>query len=204
MSDFLQSSALLFILLNPFLLVVYMIDVFEKLPQATFRGVVLRAGLISSVVFAVAALLGDVLFRDILQAQFASFQVFGGIVFLLIALRFLFEGNSAIAALRGDSQHLAGAIAMPVMIGPGTIGASILIGKRLTQFNAVLAVVMAVLSSVVVIILLKYLYDYVRERNEKLVGRYIEVAGRVTALIVGTFAIEMLMRGIQGWLTVIG
>ncbi len=203
MSEFIQSSALLFILLNPFLLVVYMIDVFEKLPPEIFRGVVLRAGLISSFVFAVAALLGDMLFRDILQAQFASFQMFGGIVFLLIALRFLFEGNSAIAALRGDSQHLAGAIAMPVMIGPGTIGASILIGKRLTQVNAVMAVIAAVLTSVVVIILLKYLYDYVRERNEQLVSRYIEVAGRVTALIIGTFAIEMLMRGIEGWLTVI-
>ena len=203
MSDFIQSSALLFILLNPFLLVVYMIDVFAKLPPATFRGVVFRAGIISSIVFSAAALLGDVLFRDILQAQFASFQVFGGIVFLLIALRFVFEGNSAIAMLRGESQHLAGAIAMPVMIGPGTIGASILIGKRLTQLNAVMAVFAAVLVSVAVIVLLKYLHDYVRERNERLVGRYIEIAGRVTALVVGTFAIEMIMRGIEGWLTVI-
>jgi small neutral amino acid transporter SnatA (MarC family) len=203
MSDLIKSSALLFILLNPFLLVVYMIDVFAKLPPETFRSVVFRAGIISSFVFAIVALLGDVLFRDILQAQFASFEVFGGIVFLLIALRFVFEGNSAIAVLRGESLHLAGAIAMPVMIGPGTIGASIVIGKRLSPFNAVMAVVLAVLTSVLVIIALKYLHDYVRERNEKLVDRYIETAGRVTALVVGTFAIEMIMRGLKGWLAVV-
>jgi multiple antibiotic resistance protein len=204
MSDFIQASMLLFILLNPFLLVVYMIDVFEKLPPQTFRRVVFRAGLISSIVFSAAAILGDVLFQDILQAQFASFQVFGGIVFLLIGLRFLFEGNSAVAALRGESAHVAGAIAMPVMIGPGTVGASILIGKRLTQVDAVLAVIAAVFASVVAIILLKYLYDYVRERNEPLVQRYIEIAGRITALIVGTFAIEMIMRGLEGWKAIIG
>jgi small neutral amino acid transporter SnatA (MarC family) len=204
MSDFIQASMLLFILLNPFLLVVYMIDVFEKLPPETFRRVVFRAGLISSVVFSLAAILGDVLFRDILQAQFASFQVFGGIVFLLIGLRFLFEGNSAVAALRGESRHVAGAIAMPVMIGPGTVGASILIGKRLTQVDAVLAVVSAVFASVAAIVLLKYLYDYVRERNVQLVQRYIEIAGRITALIVGTFAIEMIMRGLEGWKAIIG
>jgi small neutral amino acid transporter SnatA (MarC family) len=203
MSDLIKSSALLFILLNPFLLVVYMIDVFAKLPPETFRSVVFRAGIISSFVFAIVALLGDVLFRDILQAQFASFEVFGGIVFLLIALRFVFEGNSAIAVLRGESQHLAGAIAMPVMIGPGTIGASIVIGKRLSPFNAVMAVILAVMTSVMVIIALKYLHDYVRERNEKLVDRYIETAGRVTALVVGTFAIEMIMRGLKGWLAVV-
>lgn len=195
---------LLFILLNPFLMVVYLLDVFEKLPPETFRRVLLRAGAISFLVFSLFALLGDFLFRDVLQAQFASFQVFGGIIFLLIGLQFLFQGNSAIAALRGEPQHIAGAIAMPIMIGPGTIGASILIGKRLSQFNAVLAVGAAVLTSVLVIILLKYLHDYVRERNEKLVDRYIEIVGRAMALVVGTFAVEMIMRGLQGWMEVIG
>jgi small neutral amino acid transporter SnatA (MarC family) len=204
MTEFIQASMLLFILLNPFLMVVYLLDVFEKLPPETFRRVLLRAGLISFLVFSLFALLGDFLFRDVLQAQFASFQVFGGIIFLLIGLQFLFQGNSAIAALRGESQHIAGAIAMPVMIGPGTIGASIIIGKRLTQFNAVLAVGAAVLTSVLVIILLKYLHDYVRERNEGLVDRYIEIVGRAMALVVGTFAVEMIMRGLQGWMQVIG
>ena len=204
MSEFIQASMLLFILLNPFLMVVYLLDVFEKLPPETFRRVLLRAGAISFLVFSLFALLGDFLFRDVLQAQFASFQVFGGIIFLLIGLQFLFQGNSAIAALRGESQHIAGAIAMPIMIGPGTIGASILIGKRLSQFNAVLAVGAAVLTSVLVIILLKYLHDYVRERNEKLVDRYIEIVGRAMALVVGTFAVEMIMRGLQGWREVIG
>jgi len=203
MTEFIQASMLLFILLNPFLMVVYLLDVFEKLPPETFRRVLLRAGAISFLVFSLFALLGDFLFRDVLQAQFASFQVFGGIIFLLIGLQFLFQGNSAIAALRGESQHIAGAIAMPVMIGPGTIGASIIIGKRLTQFNAVLAVGAAVLTSVLVVVLLKYLHDYVRERNEKLLNRYIEIIGRAMALVVGTFAVEMIMRGLQGWMEII-
>ena len=202
MGQFIKSATLLFILLNPFLLVVYMLDAFQTLPKRTFRRVVFRAGVIATGTFAVAAVLGDVLFRDILQAQFASFQVFGGIVFLMIAVRFVFEGTTAIPVLQGESQHIAGAIAMPVMIGPGTIGASIVIGKRLPQMQAVLAVASAVLASVIAIILLKYIHDYVRSQNEKLLERYIEVTGRVMALIVGTFAIEMIMRGVQGWVAV--
>lgn len=204
MSEFFSSSILLLMLLNPFLLVVYLIDVFDKLPVRTFRSVIIRAGLISIGVFSLAAVLGDVLFRDLLQAEFASFQVFGGVVFLLIALRFVFDGNSAIQGLRGESKHIAGSIAMPLMIGPGTIGASIVVGKRLSHFNAVLCIVFAVLSSVILMILLKYIHDYARVRNEELVQRYIDIAGRVTALVVGTFAVEMIMRGLGSWKTVLG
>lgn len=204
MLEFIRSTTLLFMLLNPFLMVVYMIDVYDKLPIPTFRNVVLRAGIISIVVFSVAAVLGDVMFRVLLQAEFASFQVFGGVVFLLIALRFVFEGNAAIKGLRGESRHIAGSIAMPLMIGPGTIGASIVVGKRLTHVTAVFSIIVAVLASVSLMILLKYIHDYVVVRNEELVQRYIDVAGRVTALVVGTFAIEMIMRGLTTWKETLG
>lgn len=204
MQDFIRSTTLLFMLLNPFLLVVYLIDVFDKLPIPTFRSVIIRAGVISVVVFSLAAVLGDVLFRELLQAEFASFQVFGGVVFLLIALRFVFEGNAAIKGLRGESRHIAGSIAMPLMIGPGTIGASIVVGKRLSHVNAVCSITLAVLASVSLMIVLKYIHDYVRVRNDDLVQRYIDIAGRVTALVVGTFAIEMIMRGLMAWKETIG
>lgn len=203
MTDFIRSATLLFMLLNPFLLVVYLIDVFDKLPTATFRKVVLRASAISISVFTASALLGDVLFKDVLQAEFASFQVFGGIIFLLIGIRFVFYGNSAIKGLRGESRHIAGSIAMPIMIGPGTIGGSILIGKRLNPVEAILSILLAVLASIAIMIALKYLHDFVKSRNEELVQRYIDIAGRVTALVVGTFAIEMIMRGVTNWLGVI-
>lgn len=204
MLDFIRSTTLLFMLLNPFLLVVYLIDVFDKLPISTFRSVVIRAGIISIIVFSLAAILGDVLFRELLQAEFASFQLFGGVVFLLIALRFVFEGNAAIKGLRGESRHIAGSIAMPLMIGPGTIGASIVVGKRLNHVNAILSITLAVLVSVGLMILLKFVHDYVRVRNEELVQRYVDVAGRVTALVVGTFAVEMIMRGLATWMETIG
>jgi multiple antibiotic resistance protein len=94
---------------------------------------------------------------------------------------------------------MAGSLAMPIMIGPGTIGGSILIGKRLSQTEAVLAILLAVLASGVIMIALKHLHDYVKARNEELVQQYIDIAGRVTALVVGTFAIEMIMKGIATW-----
>jgi len=116
MTEFIKSTTLLLMLLNPFLVIVYLIDIVQKLDKKQFNGVLIRAGVISIIVFSVFALLGDAVFTDILQAQFASFQIFGGIIFLLIGTQFVFRGPTAIEILRGESQHIAGAIAIEMMM----------------------------------------------------------------------------------------
>jgi small neutral amino acid transporter SnatA (MarC family) len=196
---FIKSIALLLVLLNPFLVIVYLIDVVEKLNAPSFRRVLMRAGLIASVVFCCFAVLGDAVFSSVIQADFASFQIFGGIVFLLIGLQFVFRGPTAIEILRGESEYLAGAIAMPVLIGPGTISACVIVGERHDALTACLAVIVAVFASTGIMVMLKATHDLVRPRREPLIQRYIEIAGRITALVVGTISVEMIMQGLQAW-----
>ena len=201
MEELIKSAALLLVLLNPFLLIVYLTDIVQKLNQREFNNVLLRASFISSIVFCSFAILGDVIFVQFMQVEFASFQIFGGIVFFLIGLQFVFRGPAAIEILQGESKHLAGAIAMPVFIGPGTISACVVIGKRHDQIVASIVVVVTVLLCAVSLMLLKKLHDVVLPRREAIVQRYVEIAGRVTALIVGTIAIDMIMRGIGTWMS---
>jgi small neutral amino acid transporter SnatA (MarC family) len=114
------------------------------------------------------------------RVEQASFQIFGGVVFVIIGLQFVFHGPSAITALRGPTGHLAGAIAMPVLIGPGTISASMIIGKRHSPASAVLSVLLGVGCAVVLVLVLKGLHDRLRARHGQLVERSIEIAGRIT------------------------
>ncbi len=190
----------LLVLLNPFLVIIYLIDIVQKLDRRSFAKVLFRGGAIALLVFWSFVVLGDALFSDIVQLNFASFQIFGGIVFLLISVQFVFRGPQAIEVLRGESSHLAGAIAMPVLIGPGTISASVLAGKRLPPLAACLAVFVAVLISLLIMVLLKWIHDFVKPRREALVERYIEITGRITALFVGTVSVEMIMLGIRSWM----
>lgn len=199
MNDALRSFGLMLVLLNPFLVIVYLVDVVSKLERKQFVRVLIRAGVISAIVFCGFALLGDAVFSTLVQAHFASFQIFGGIVFLIIGLQFVFKGPTAIEMLRGESKHLAGSIAMPVLIGPGTISASIIIGERHSPLIASGAIIAAVIVSIVVMLMMKSIHDYVLPRNEDLVDRYIAIAGRITALFVGTISIEMIMKGLLGW-----
>lgn len=199
MADLLRSTALLLALLNPFLVIIYLVDIVEKLDRTQFARLLFRAGLIAGGVFCGFAIFGDAIFSDFFQAEFASFQIFGGVVFLLVGLQFVFRGPTAIEFLRGSPEQIAGAVAMPLLIGPGTVSASVVIGKRLEPLVACGAVIVAVATSIVIMLILKGLHDFVRPRNERLVQRYIEIAGRVLALYAGTVAIEMVMQGLRAW-----
>ena len=155
MTDFIRSSTLLLVLLNPFLLIIYLIDIVQKLDQKQFARVLLRGGLIAIAVFWCFTILGDRVFSDVMYAEFGSFQIFGGIIFLLIGIQFVFRGPTAIKILRGESKHLSGAIAMPLLIGPGTISASVIIGERHDIIPACSTVFVAVMLSIVTMIVLK-------------------------------------------------
>jgi small neutral amino acid transporter SnatA (MarC family) len=61
-------------------------------------------------------------------------------------------------------------------------------------------VIAAVFISLLIVILLKGLHDYVRPRNEALIERYIDIVGRITALYIGTVAVEMIMTGTGHWI----
>lgn len=200
MVDFLNSLTLLLILLNPFLVIVYLMELVQDLDLATFSRVLVRGGMISSAVFIFFALLGDAVFKEFLHAEFASFQIFGGIIFLIIGINFMIKGNRAIEALRGPPEHIAGSIAMPILVGPATVSASVMVGQMLSKTLTVIAVISAVGICVLVMICLKILHDYVKPRNEALVQRYIEIMGRILALIVGIFAVEMIMQGLLVWI----
>ncbi len=197
--DLFSSAMFLLVLLNPFLLILYLMDLIQEYPFASFSRVLMRAAVVAFLVFVVFAAAGDVIFREFLQVNFASFQVFGGIVFLAIGYQFMFQGMSALRSLRGQPEFITGSIAMPVLIGPATLSASMIIGERLDLLLAVAAIALAVGVSVAIILFLKRLHDKAKRHNEALIHRYTEIAGRVAALIIGTFGVEMIMQGVKSW-----
>jgi small neutral amino acid transporter SnatA (MarC family) len=125
--------------------------------------------------FCLFAITKDLIFQNITQANFASFQIFGGIIFLFIGIQFVFKGVDAVKKLRGKPNRIVGSIAMPILNGPGSISASIVIGERLEAYSAISAIFIAVKASVVIMLLLKILHDFISTRKEKLFKGYIEI-----------------------------
>ncbi len=192
-----ESGVFLLVLLNPFLLSIYLIDLIDSLSFVQLGRVLLRASLISGAVFCLFAWSGDALLIRLFHVRFASFLLFGGAVFLLIGIRFVLMGGEAIRSLRGPAEHVAGSIAMPFMIGPGTVSASVIAGTRLPFLLAVLSIVGALAATSAMVLLLKFIHDAVKRRTEKVIERYVDIVGRLSALIVGTIAVEMILQGFE-------
>ncbi len=197
--EFNDSLGLMLFLLNPFLLVIYLIDLINDLDSKTFSKILIRASLISAVAYIAFASLGDSVFETVFQSNFASFQIFGGLVFLITGLRFVFEGTTALKKLRGEATHIEGSIVMPIMVGPGTISGSIVVGQSLPLEWAIFVILTSLIFCVAIVILLKQIYNMAHKKSEKLVLKYIDITGRISALLIGTFSIEMIMNGILEW-----
>jgi small neutral amino acid transporter SnatA (MarC family) len=198
--EFLKSAVLLFVILNPFLMTIYLIPIGQKLKPPAFRRVLLHASFISFLVFSFFAWTGDLVFTNLLQVNFASFLIFGGTIFLVIGLRFALIGPDAILQLYGKPEHVSGAIAMPFMIGPGTVSASVLAGARHTPPVAFLAILFSVSAAVLFVSVLSQILDHLRSRHEELFQRYVDLVGRMSAIVMGTIAVQMILNGLDLWL----
>lgn len=198
MDPFVKSMALFLVLFNPFLMSIYLLDLIQEMDRAAFFRVLLRATMISGSVFIVFAIGGEAIFTDLLQVEFAAFLLFGGVVIFLIALQMMFTGSEAIKKMRGgDAAHISGSIAMPFMIGPGTISASVIAGKTLSLLMATVAIVLSLVLTVIMLMMLKQAFDTIKVRNADLLERYIDIAGRAGALLTGTIGIQMIMQGVR-------
>lgn len=195
METFLKSSWLLFMLLNPFLMSVYLVSLINQFDSRGFALIMRRAHLVALGVFGVCALAGEKIFLNVFNVRFPSFLIFGGIVFLLIGIKSVFYGPSALIETRGEPAHISGAVAMPFMIGPGTVSASIMAGAQQSAVFTVLSITSALGLSYASIVYFKRLFDAVRRKNESLLQRYLEVSGKIIALFTGTYAIEMIIKG---------
>ncbi|MCR9159130.1 MAG: MarC family protein [Nannocystaceae bacterium] len=199
LQDVFQGSSLLFVLLNPFIMAIYLLDLVRTMSMRNMTTVMARASAISGVVFAGFAIAGDRVFEDVLGVRFASFLVFGGLLFLAISLRSMLSGAQLMTEIRGEPPQIAAVVAMPFMIGPGTVSAAVMTGARYDTPLALASIAVALLGSSAGILGLKKLHDVVRKKNEALVERYVDILGRVTAVLVGTIAVDMIGRGVWMW-----
>ena len=197
---FIKSALLLFVLLNPFLMSVYLVELIKGMDSREFARQLIRAGIISYIVFLLFVWAGETIFEDVLQVRFLSFMIFGGITFLIIGIRMIIGIGAPVESLRPHNKEVSGAIAMPFIVGPGTITVSVLTGSRLEFTAAAGAIALGLGMAIGSILVMKKVYDIVRNRSEVYLSRYMDIAGRVTALLAGTFAIELILKGLERWL----
>ncbi|MCJ8163400.1 MarC family protein [Pontibacter sp. E15-1] len=186
------------VMLNPFALFLYLRPVMQDLSEADFRAVFLKATTISFFIFMVFLLFGDVVFEKVFRINFESFRIFGGIVLFSLAYIFIVQGKKAFIQIKGDLHDLASEIALPFMVGAGTISLTVLMAEQLELWQGILSLVLIMFTNFAVIMGLKQIR---RSMNSKKVqtafDKNMELLLRINGFFVGAIGVDMVVTGIS-------
>jgi len=161
-----------------------------------------QASLISLVVFFLFAWCGEPLLVDFLAVKPSALRVFGGLIFIIVAYNYVTQGYKATVFLRGDLEGLPSSIALPFMIGAGTITQAILTGKRHDTVSAFLVIACTIVVAFTIVAAFKITRDHMSGPRERVFQRYVNILARLNGLIIGAISVDMIAEGLkQLWLS---
>ncbi len=190
--DFARAIIALFIIVDPLGDIPIFISLTEKMAEGEKRRVFKTATIVGLVLLLVFAFTGQEIFTLFGISVFA-FEVAGGILLLIIAIRILISGSMQEKA---DSPESLGAvpIAIPLLVGPGAITTTIL---SLQLYGVFIAAGAAVVVVFITWIILRYMGSIYRVLGET--GSL--VVARVVALLIAAIATQYILVGITHYVS---
>ncbi len=188
----------LLIMLNPFALFLYLEPIRKDLSHSQFITVIFKASFISLVVCYLFFFFGEFLFKKVFLIDFESFRIFGGIIIFSYAYFFIVKGQRALIHIKENLDDLASEIALPFMVGAGTISLSILTSYRHPGWIGVSILLVAFTINFGSIFLLKKLRDSLEGKKlKKAYDKNMEVLLRLNGFFIGAIGINMILTGIK-------
>lgn len=191
----------LLVMLNPFAMFIYLEPVMEKLDDKTFRTVLYKASTISFFIFLVFLVAGDWVFQKLLLIHFESFRIFGGIVIFSFAYLFIVQGKKSLITMKENLDNLANEIALPFMVGAGTISLTIVMANELLFFEGFFILILVMFLNIAFILLLKTIKDGLKKEKLKVAfNKNMQILLRLNGFFVGAIGINMIVIGISNLL----
>ena len=194
----LSSLIELLIMLNPFALFLYLEPVRKDLKHQEFMSVIFKASLISLTVCYIFFFSGEFLFQRVFMIDFESFRIFGGIIIFSFAYFFIVKGQKALIMIKENLDDLASEIALPFMVGAGTISLSIITSHKHPIVIGAGILLTAFLINFASIYLLKKIRDSLEGKRLKTAyDKNMEVLLRLNGFFIGAIGINMILTGIK-------
>lgn len=186
------------VMLNPFALFLYLEPIRKDLSHRSFMKVIFKATFISFVICLIFFFFGDVLFSKVFIIHFESFRIFGGIIIFSYAYFFIVRGQKALIMIKENLDDLASEIALPFMVGAGTISLSILLSQKHSYLKGTIALMIIFALNFLILYVLKKFRDSIEMRKfKKAFDKNMEVLLRLNGFFIGAIGINMVLTGIK-------
>ncbi|WP_286221162.1 MarC family protein [Marinobacter apostichopi] len=198
-STYISSTIRFLFLLAPFFVVTMFLALTRGLPAAEKASIIRRACISAFVLGLVLFFAGPLLFSAV-GITLNSFRIGAGSLLFLTAISLVTSGtrNHATGLPEEDRDDIAVVpLAIPVMIGPATIGAILVYGAELKTAPEVIGGLLGLVSSLFILGVLLRLSGYL----EKGLGKTgLNILSKISGLILSAMAAEIVLTGIAGFM----
>ena len=186
------------VMLNPFAMFLYLGHIMQELSDRDFRIVLFKASAISFGIFLLFLFVGDALIQKVFQINFESFRIFGGIVIFSFAYFFIVKGEKALVHMMENLDDLAAEIALPFMVGAGTISLTIIMSYKFSFAIGILSLIIILGLNYIFILGLKALKDTIEKKKFRIAfDKNMEILLRLNGFFVGAIGVNMITTGIR-------
>ena len=187
-----------FMLINPFALFLYLVRVMRKLKHKAYCRMLFEATAISFVVYVIFLLIGESMFTKVFNVSFESFRIFGGIVIFSYAYHYIVKGEKALIHIRPNIEEIAEEVAIPFIVGAGTISLTILLSHEASWPLGASAIAGILALNYFIIVGLKWLRDHIQHRTLRIVfDKNLEILLRILGFFLGAIGVDMFVIGVK-------
>lgn len=199
LATYLSSAIRFLFLLAPFFVVTMFLALTRGDDKAHKTKVIQRAVLSALILGLTLFFAGPVLFEAI-GITLDSFRIGAGSLLFLTAISLVTSGTRNHATSLPDENRDDVAVvplAIPIIIGPATIGAILVYGAELQTLPEMAGGVLGLVTGLLALAALLYLSGYL----EKVLGRTgLNIMSKISGLILSAMAAEIVMSGIAGFI----
>lgn len=210
--DYVRFAVTLFSILDPFAAIPLFLMLMAGRTREERRKTARTAALAVFVILLVAGFSGDLILR-LLGASLPAFQVGGGIVLFLMSLSMINaqispqqqtpQEHAEAADKSGNERSAVGVVplAMPLLVGPGSISATIIYMERGSgwQHKGLSVAVLALICASIWVVL-----QLAQPIGDRLGQTGINILNRIFGLLLAAVAVQIFASGLRGLFPALG
>lgn len=192
-SSFFQTFLMIFFLLTPFASVSGFLSLTAHHTSREKLGIAVRSAAAMLILVATIFFFGKYIF-DLFGITLDAFRVGGGLLLLLASIS-LVRGQKPYQVSEDEKDIAVVPLAIPLIVGPGTIGALFVLGAEIPDVQTRLVALSAAMLAAAIVGGLLVLTVFVERRIKP---KFIVMMSKITGLILASLAAQIIFQGIRG------
>ncbi|NDV23879.1 MarC family protein [Desulfovibrio sp. JC022] len=196
LATFFQTYLKLFFVLTPFFAISAFISLTQEMSPAERKKTAVKVTVAVIVSSVILYLYGRYIF-DLFGITLDAFRIGAGAVLFLSALNMVNGGGKKFDPGNEDDDIAVVPLAIPIVVGPGTIGALLVMGSSVQGYQDMLLACGSLVAAVLTVGILLFISSSLK----RLLGRRgLNIMSRLTGLFVASIAAQIFFTGVRNFM----